>query len=71
MILGGKLDYLVLNHVVPNPLGWWEGSTENFTQFNKVFEINLKAYVHLATHSYPYLEEQAGHIIVMSSIAGE
>ena len=70
MIFDGRLDYLILNHIAPNPLGWWDGSPENLTKLSKVFEINFKAYVHLATHAYSYLEAQAGHIIVMSSIAG-
>ena len=69
-LLGG-IDVLVLNHIMPFPLGEWLGSHDNLTQFSKIMDINFRAYVHLASHAQRHLEASRGSIVVVSSYAGE
>lgn len=67
----GGIDYLVLNHIKEISLGEWNGSLDNLTMLSNLFEINFKAYVHLASYAMPILEKSGGSIIVVSSIAGK
>ena len=68
-MLGG-IDYLVLNHIITVPLGEWKGSPYDLHLMQQIFDVNFKAYVHLASHALPALERSNGTIIVMSSVAG-
>lgn len=67
----GGIDYLVLNHIKEISLGEWSGSSDNLTMLSNLFDINFKAYVHLASYALPLLEKSGGSIIVVSSIAGK
>jgi len=67
--LYGRLDYLVLNHVLAYP-GFWQGSSENMTQLELLFEINFLAYVDLASRALDMLTRSKGSIGVLSSVAG-
>ncbi|XP_029641412.1 hydroxysteroid 11-beta-dehydrogenase 1-like protein [Octopus sinensis] len=67
----GGIDFLVLNHIKEISLGEWSGSTDNLTLLSNLFDINFKAYVHLASYALPLLEKSGGSIIVVSSIAGK
>lgn len=67
----GGIDYLVLNHIIVIPMGVWQGTVENLTLMDKIIDVNFKAYVHLASHAIPYLQESQGHIIVVSSLSGK
>jgi NAD(P)-dependent dehydrogenase (short-subunit alcohol dehydrogenase family) len=68
--LGGRLDYLVLNHIILLDLGVWTGSQHNLSLIDKVINVNFQSYVYLASHSLPHLEESKGSIVVVSSFAG-
>ncbi|OWF45220.1 hydroxysteroid 11-beta-dehydrogenase 1-like protein [Mizuhopecten yessoensis] len=67
----GGLDYLVLNHILTQDLHFWSGNDEDMAYLDKVFEVNFKAYVHLASHALPELEKSGGHVVVLSSFAGK
>ncbi|GAB1600998.1 hydroxysteroid 11-beta-dehydrogenase 1-like protein [Argonauta hians] len=67
----GGIDFLVLNHIKEISLGEWSGSTDNLTLLSNLFDINFKAYVHLASYALPLLQKSGGSIIVVSSIAGK
>ncbi|KAK3095233.1 hypothetical protein FSP39_011950 [Pinctada imbricata] len=67
----GSIDYLVLNHIIPIPLGLWEGTSQNLSLANTIIDVNFKAYVHLASHALPHLKHTHGSIIVVSSLAGK
>lgn len=67
----GGLDYLLLNHILSPNLGFWKGDKDDMAHLDKVFEVNFKAYVHLASHALPALEKSGGHIVVLSSFAGK
>ncbi|XP_060594508.1 hydroxysteroid 11-beta-dehydrogenase 1-like protein [Ruditapes philippinarum] len=69
--LGGRLDYLVLNHIILLDLGVWTGSQHNLSLIDKVINVNFQSYVYLASHSLPHLEESKGSIVVVSSFAGK
>lgn len=66
----GGIDILILNHILPIPLGMWEGSPQNLTITDKIVDVNFKAYVHLTSHALPHLVASNGSIIVVSSLAG-
>lgn len=67
----GGLDYLVLNHIYPQKLQFWEGTEEDMDYLNTIIDVNFKAYVHLASHALPELEKSSGRVIVLSSFAGK
>ena len=67
----GSIDYLVLNHIIPIPLGLWEGTSQNLTLASTVIDVNFKAYVHMASHALPHLQKSHGSIVVVSSLSGE
>lgn len=67
----GGIDILILNHILPIPLGMWEGSPQNLTITDKIVDVNFKAYVHLTSHALPHLVASNGSIIVVSSLAGK
>ncbi|XP_053387002.1 hydroxysteroid 11-beta-dehydrogenase 1-like protein [Mercenaria mercenaria] len=69
--LGGRLDYLVLNHIILLDLGVWTGSSHNLSLIDKVINVNFQSYVYLASHALPHLEKSKGSIIVVSSFAGK
>ncbi|XP_070564412.1 hydroxysteroid 11-beta-dehydrogenase 1-like protein [Ptychodera flava] len=62
------LDILILNHIAGNKLELWNGQ---FDRLNGMFDVNFKAYVHLATYALPMLKKSNGSITVMSSFAGK
>lgn len=66
----GGIDILILNHILPIPLGMWEGSPQNLTITDKIVDVNFKAYVHLTSHALPHLVASNGSVIVVSSLAG-
>lgn len=66
----GSLDYLVLNHIAVLPFSKWNGDDNDLTALQDTFDINFKAYVHLASHALPYLNATSGSIVVVSSLAG-
>ncbi|XP_060066656.1 hydroxysteroid 11-beta-dehydrogenase 1-like protein [Ylistrum balloti] len=67
----GGLDYLLLNHILSQDLHFWSGDVDDMAYLDKVFEVNFKAYVHLASHALPELEKSNGHVVVLSSFAGK
>lgn len=69
--LGGRLDYLVLNHIILLDLGLWTGSKHNLSLIDKVINVNFQSYVYLASHALPYLEKSKGSVVVVSSFAGK
>jgi len=66
----GGLDFLVLNHIFDSPVGAWTGSAENVTIVEKMLDINVLSYIHLASLALPHLESSKGSVIILSSIAG-
>lgn len=36
----GGIDILILNHILPIPLGMWEGSPQNLTITDKIVDVN-------------------------------
>lgn len=64
----GGLDHLIMNHIASNYLQLWEG---DWDKFNLIMDVNLKAYVSLATNAMPLLEKSKGSIAVLSSVAGK
>jgi len=69
-VLGG-LDYVVLNHILVVPLGDWSGKPENLTLMQTLFDVNFRAYVHIASHAIPLLEKNQGGVIIVSSVSGK
>ncbi|KAL4235523.1 hypothetical protein ACF0H5_003920 [Mactra antiquata] len=67
----GGLDVVVLNHILLNTLGFWEGSSHNFSSLERIMTVNFHSYVHLASHALPYVEKNNGSIVVVSSVAGK
>ncbi|XP_033756781.1 hydroxysteroid 11-beta-dehydrogenase 1-like protein [Pecten maximus] len=67
----GGLDYLLLNHILSPNLHFWNGDEDDMAHLDKVFDVNFKAYVHLASHALPELEKSGGHVVVLSSFAGK
>ncbi|XP_056003922.1 hydroxysteroid 11-beta-dehydrogenase 1-like protein [Ostrea edulis] len=67
----GGIDILVLNHILPIPLGLWEGTPQNLTLTDKIIDVNFKAYIYLTSHALPHLTVTNGSIIVVSSLAGK
>ena len=67
----GGLDILVLNHILQHSMGEWRGSSENLTLFDRLIDINFRAYVYLSAYAMSYLENSKGSIVAVSSIAGE
>ncbi len=66
----GRIDYVVLNHVIEYHFGDWLGAHENVTALERTFSVNFNAYVSIASHAMSHLELNKGSVIVMSSIAG-
>ncbi|XP_061190976.1 hydroxysteroid 11-beta-dehydrogenase 1-like protein [Saccostrea echinata] len=67
----GGIDILILNHILPIPLGMWDGSPQNLSLTDKIVDVNFKAYVHLTSHALPHLVASNGSLIVVSSLAGK
>ncbi len=65
----GGVDILALNHARYVD-GKWTGSLDNLTSFDNILDINARAYVHLASHALPLLQQSAGSIVVVSSALG-
>ena len=61
---------MVLNHIYPHPLARWTGSRDDLSLLQTLLDVNLQSYVHLASAALPWLQQSAGSIIVMSSLAG-
>ncbi|GAB6029578.1 hypothetical protein CHUAL_005321 [Chamberlinius hualienensis] len=66
---GGKLDYLILNHVYAKHGHWI--SPSNITTLRTAFEINFLSYVEVATLAFDMLTNANGRIGVISSVAGK
>jgi corticosteroid 11-beta-dehydrogenase isozyme 1 len=82
----GKLDVLVLNHVLgmwswwlPDPIAAPSGElllTEpnaksgGFEYMHKMFQVNVFSYIYLATMAMPVLEQSGGRLVVVGSGAG-
>ncbi|XP_071826184.1 hydroxysteroid 11-beta-dehydrogenase 1-like protein isoform X2 [Apostichopus japonicus] len=64
----GGLDHLIMNHIASNYLQLWNGDWDRYQQ---VMDVNLKAYVSLATSATPLLNKSKGSIAVLSSVAGK
>ena len=64
----GGIDHLILNHHTPGCLKPWNG---DFERLRIVMDVNFHAYVALATHATPMLNESSGSIAVVSSFAGK
>ena len=64
----GGIDHLVLNHITSNYMKAWNG---DFERLKNVMDVNFRAYVALATHATPMLNESNGSIAVVSSFAGK
>ena len=62
---------LLLNHILAVPLGDWSGKPENLTLMQTLFDVNFRAYVHVASHAIQHLEKSRGSIVVVSSVSGE
>ena len=60
----------MLNHIYPHPLARWTGSRDDLSLLQTLLDVNLQSYVHLASAALPWLQQSAGSIIVMSSLAG-
>lgn len=69
--LGGKLDILVLNHIILLELGVWTGSKNNLSLVDKVLRVNFQSYVYLTSYALPHLKASKGSIVVVSSFAGK
>ncbi|XP_033757368.1 hydroxysteroid 11-beta-dehydrogenase 1-like protein [Pecten maximus] len=67
----GRLDYLVLNHILSPNFHFWNGDEDDMADLDNVFDVNFKAYVHLASHALPELEKSGGHVVVLSSFVGK
>ena len=67
----GGVDILVLNHILPIPLGMFDGSPQNLSLTDAVLDVNFKAYVHLTSHALPHLVAANGSLVVVSSLAGK
>ncbi len=67
----GRIDYVVLNHVISWHFGEWMGSKENFTRLDRTFTVSFNSYVSIASYFTPHLEASNGSLIVMSSAAGK
>ena len=67
----GGLDILVLNHKTVTPLSPYLGTANNLTLFDRALDVNTRAYVHLASHALPLLQQSSGSIIVVSSFGGK
>jgi corticosteroid 11-beta-dehydrogenase isozyme 1 len=82
----GKLDVLVLNHVL-GMWSWWlpdpivappgetlltepEAKSGGFDYMRKMFEVNVFSYIYLATMAMPVLEKSGGRVVVVGSGAG-
>ena len=66
----GGLDVIVLNHILVVPLGDWLGNAANLTLMQRLFDVNFRAYVHIASHAMPHLERSQGSIVIVSSVSG-
>ena len=67
----GSIDTLILNHVDFGHMAAWRGTDEQLEMFETMIDVDLKSYVHVASHALPYLKSAPnGRLSVMSSIAG-
>jgi len=67
----GKLDILVLNHII----GWWawwlDDGADSFDALERIFRANVFSYIYLSTLAMPALKESSGRLVVVSSGAGK
>ncbi len=68
---GGKLDVLVLNHIIGYWNWWLPEGKDQFPFLEKIFRVNVFSYVYLATLFMPHLIESSGRLVVVSSGAGK
>lgn len=66
----GKLDFLILNHVLVKH-GHWNFTPDNVTTLRQAFEVNYFSYVELASLAGKMLARTGGRIGVVSSVAGK
>nr|XP_057930080.1 hydroxysteroid 11-beta-dehydrogenase 1-like protein [Doryrhamphus excisus] len=64
----GGLDYLVLNHIGPSPFSMWEGDVQHLLWLMKV---NFLSYAQMAWKGLPFLEQNKGKLVVVSSLLGK
>ncbi|RUS91041.1 hypothetical protein EGW08_001169, partial [Elysia chlorotica] len=65
------LDVIVLNHILPHPIGEFSGSEQDLELLQELLNVNFRSYVHLASHALPYLSESKGRIVVINSAVGK
>uniref|UniRef100_A0A8C8SFW3 11-beta-hydroxysteroid dehydrogenase 1 n=1 Tax=Pelusios castaneus TaxID=367368 RepID=A0A8C8SFW3_9SAUR len=66
--LWGGLDMLILNHISPTYLKYFDGDVEHI---RKLLEVNFLSYVAMTLSALPMLKESGGSILVVSSTAGK
>jgi NAD(P)-dependent dehydrogenase (short-subunit alcohol dehydrogenase family) len=64
----GRLDILVCNAGITGKAGSF--ADLDFTDYDRVMEINLKANVHLCNLALPYIAVNQGSVILISSLSG-
>ncbi|XP_027727412.1 corticosteroid 11-beta-dehydrogenase isozyme 1 isoform X1 [Vombatus ursinus] len=66
--LMGGLDMLILNHIAPLNLRFFNGDVASF---QKSMDVNFFSYVTMTSAALPMLKDTNGSIVVVSSIAGK
>lgn len=61
------MDVLILNHITSSPYDFWIHHNDTL---ERVFYVNAFSYIWMATAALETLQERAGRIVVVSSLAG-
>jgi len=67
----GGIDFLVLNHIMRTLTLEWTNSEENLRYLDESIKVNYLSYIHLSSAAHQYLTKSSGHLVVVSSMAGE
>lgn len=70
----GDIDTVIVNHLYMPQLTVWLGSEQDLHLFDDMMDVNVKSYVHIVSHTLPYLrrkKSKAGRIGVIGSTIGK
>jgi len=66
----GSIDFLILNHVYLSSVQPFLSTKDALSVMHETMDVNFFAYVHLAYHAVPVLQQSKGSIVVLSTVAG-